>query len=105
MISDHSGRASVCPSPLTSVGIPPPPPPGGEGNLDVAALHPNRLGGLRRRHRAFDGRDPRRPAKRRQLGAGPAAGPGGQLREAARGLGEAGRGVSMEDPIIGHCVR
>ena len=26
MIGDHISRASVCPSPLTSVGIPPPPP-------------------------------------------------------------------------------
>ena len=60
MIGDHLGRASVCPSPLTSVGTPPPPPPGGEGDLDVAALHPDGPGGLGRRHRALDGRHPRR---------------------------------------------
>ncbi len=97
MIRDHLGRASVCPSPLTSVGTAPPPPPGVEGDLDVAALHPDRPWELGRRHRALDGREPRRPAERRQLGAGPAGGPGGQLREAARGLGEAGRGVAVED--------
>ena len=71
--------------------------PRGEGELEVAALHPHRLGGLGRRHGALDGRDPRRPAEGRQLGAGPAGGPGGQLREAARGVGEAGRGVAVED--------
>ena len=58
MIRDHLGRASVCPSPLTSVGTPPPPPPGVEGDLDVDALHPDGPGELRRRHRAFDGRHP-----------------------------------------------
>ena len=94
MIADHSGRTSVCLSPLTSVGTPPRPPPGGEGDLDVAALHPDGPGGLGRRHRALDGR---RSAEGRQLGAGPAAGPSGQLRQAARGLGEAGRGVAVED--------
>ena len=84
MIGDHISRASVCPSPLTSVGIPPPPPPGVEGDLDVTALHPDRPGGLGRRHRALDGLDRRRPAEGRQLGAGPARGPCGQLRQAAR---------------------
>ncbi len=44
--------------------------PRGEGDLEVAALHPDAPGGLGRRHRAFDGRHPRRPAERRQLGAG-----------------------------------
>ena len=74
----------MCPSPVTSVGIRPPPPPGVEDDLDVAALHPDGPGELRRRHRALDGLDPRRPAEGRQLGAGPARGPGGQLRQAAR---------------------
>ncbi len=45
MIADHSGRASVCLSPLTSVGTPPRPPPGVEGDLDVAALHRTAPGG------------------------------------------------------------
>ncbi len=71
--------------------------PGGEGDLDVAALHPDRPGGLGRRHRTLDGRDPRRLAERRQFGAGPAGGPCGQLRQPARGLGEAGWGVAVED--------
>ena len=97
MISDHLGRASVCPSPLTSVGTPPAPPPGGEGDLEVAALHPDGPGALRRRHRALDGLDLRRPTERRQLGAGPAGGHGGQLRQPARGLGEARWGVAVED--------
>ena len=87
----------MCPSPLTSVGTPPPSPPGVESDLDVAALHPDRPGGLGRRHCALDGLDPRRPAERRELGAGPPGGPCGQLRQAARGLGEAGRGVAVED--------
>ncbi len=71
--------------------------PRGEGDLEVAALHPDGPGGLGRRHGALDGRKPRRPAERRQLGAGPAGGPSGQLRQAARGLGEARRGVAVED--------
>ena len=72
-------------------------PPGGEGDLDVVALHPDRLGGVGRRHRALDGLHARRPTERRQLGAGPAGGPGGQLRQPARGLGEAGWGVAVEN--------
>ncbi len=67
MIRDYIGRASLCPSPLTSVGTPPPPPPGVEGDLDVAALHPDRPGGLGRRHRALDGLDPRLQALLRRM--------------------------------------
>ena len=64
---------------------------GGEGDLDIATLHPDRAGGLGRRHRARDGHHPRCPTQRRQLGPRPPGGRRRQLRQPARGLGRAGR--------------